>query len=329
MKKKLSLKISILGAGSWGTAVATVLANNGYNVKLWCFEQSVVDDITKNRVNKKYLPQIKLDEKITATSSIKDCIEKADIIFEAVPVLFLRRVLDTAKPFVKKEKSWVVLSKGIEKDTLLFPTQIIEDVFDFKPEIAVLSGPNFANQLGQKELTASLVASKSEKLLKNLKEILSNEYFKIYLSDDLIGAQVGGALKNVISLVLGAVEGFGYKENRSAFFLTIGFLEIIKFAEFFGGKTETICGLSGLGDLALGLIGKKNRNYKVGVLFGQGKSLKEVSEMLDVLPEGINTVESVNQIIKKEKLDLPVLSSAYKIVFGNNKDFGLKIFGLG
>jgi glycerol-3-phosphate dehydrogenase (NAD(P)+) len=322
----MNKKITLLGAGAWGTSMANTLAQNGYNVTLWCFEQEVVDDIVANRLNKKYLPGIELDEKITATSSLHDALESGEIIFQAIPVPYLRDVLFEAKSLVKKDHKWVVLSKGVENKTLLLPSQIICDVFGYEPKIAVLSGPNFAIQLAEKKYTASVVASKDKKFSQEIKTICENKFFKIFESDDPLGVQAGAALKNVISMFLGILDGFACAENTKAYFLTCGFEEIVLLAKRYGGRQETVYGLSGLGDLVLGLLGKKNRNYRFGEMIGEGNSLAELSDMggsaseMGVLPEGVGTVKSIYQLMKSENLELPVCLAAYQIIFEGRSD---------
>lgn len=313
----MKVSIAIIGSGAWGTSVATVLAENGYHVKLWCFEEEVACDIKSSRINKRYLPGIILDEKIEPILDIKKAVTDVSIIFEAVPVLFLRNALKRAKPFVNERQKWCVLSKGIENKTLFLPIQIIEDVLEFKPILAALGGPNFANELAQKCYTATMIASKNDNFKMELGGIFGNNYFKTYLSNDVMGVQVGCALKNVISLFLGLLKGLEYKGNTISFLLTQGLAEIVDIAKFFGGNVETIYGLPGLGDLVLSSLCGEGRNYRAGKMLGQGDSINNVSKVMGVLPEGFNTIKSLNQIIKKNNLNVPICSGVYEIVFEN------------
>lgn len=319
----MSKTIAMLGGGAWGTAVATLLARNGHTVRLWCFEQEVADCITQNQINATYLPGIELSKNIIPTSSLCDAVTGADLIFEAVPVAFLREIVTQVAPHVVPEQPWVCLSKGIEDKTLFFPTQILDDVFcrwiqsTDTVRTAVLTGPNFARQLAQEEKTAALIASSDPELCKLVATCCGTPYFTSQCSSDLIGAQVGGALKNVISLFLGIIDGCEYHENTRAFLLTKGFGEMISIARHLGGNAKTICGLAGFGDLVLGLVGEKNRNYDVGVLFGQGNSLAEISQMRPLLPEGINTTKSIMQLIERDSLDAPVCKATHDIIFHN------------
>lgn len=308
-------KITVLGAGSWGTALASLLADKGHSVTLWCFEQEVVDDIVEHNINKKYLPGIEINDQIIATSSLKESFQDSEVIFEVIPTLFLREVLVQAKEYVKKDQIWVLLSKGIEHETLAFPEDIVTEILDFEPSISILSGPNFAQQIIKKELTGTVVAAKDKKTANKIKDICQTDYFKIVLSHDVCGVQVCGALKNVISLFLGILDGAEYVENTRAYFLTRGFDEMQLLVQHYNGKIETVYGLAGLGDVMLGLIGERNRNYTAGVMIGKGSDINDMSRMIDVLPEGINTVKSVQRIIEKNNLVLPICSGAYDILF--------------
>lgn len=309
--------ITVLGGGAWGTAIASLLATNGHDVTLWCFEQEVVNEIVQNRINKQYLPGFELSDRITPTTSLADALGDAKTVFVAIPVLFLRAMLAQTVEYAKKNQTWVLLGKGIEKGTGKFPSDIVGDVFGFEPQMAILSGPNFASQLARQSLTQTVVAAKSLRTREALKQLCENEYFKICLSDDIYGVQVGGALKNVMSLFMGILDGDRYSENTRAAFLVRTLEEMVVFAQYYGGRAETIYGLSGLGDLVLGLLGEKNRNYRVGEWIGKGNTLFEISGMTEVLPEGINTIESVYDIIKSSNgaLRLPVCEGVYSICF--------------
>lgn len=309
------MKIAVLGGGAWGTVVAQLLAENGHEISLWCFEQAVVDDIVSYSINKRYLPGIELHEKIVPTASISEALRGAEIIFEAVPVPFLRDVLVQAKEFVSPKQRWVMLSKGIERDTKCFPVQITQDVIGDDVTIAVLSGPNKAMQLADRAYTVSIIASSDESFAQELQKICSNEYFATILTNDVAGVQVAGALKNVISILLGVLESSGYSENTLAAFVTFGLAEMVKFAEALGGWSDTVYGPAGLGDLVLGLLGEKTRNYHVGTLFGEGNSLNDIGSMMPVLPEGVCTVKSVYQILETHGLDLPICKGLYEIMY--------------
>lgn len=309
------VKIAILGAGAWGTAVATVLADNGHCVNLWCFEEQVAVDITEFRINKLYFSGIELHKNIIATSDMADALDGVDLIIEATPVLYLRDIVQVAKEYVDKSIPWLVLSKGIEDKTLFFPSQIVSDTLGFTPKFAVLNGPNIAREVAEKKYSGSVIASEDKDLAESLRAMFSNKHFKVYLSDDVIGLQVAGALKNVISIFLGMLAGEKYSNNIVSFLVAQGLAEISLVAEHFGGKKDTIYGLPGLGDLLVSSVIGGGRNYKLGKLFGDGLNLEDISESWKMLPEGVNTAKSLWRIIEKEKLDVPLCRGTYEIIF--------------
>jgi len=312
-KKDKNTQVTVLGAGAWGTSFATLLAHNGFNVKLWCFEQNVAHDIQKHRINHTYLPNIKLSSNIHVTSDLEDALRDSSWVFEAVPVTFLRKTLMQAKFFTRPEQQWVVLSKGIEQDSFLLPSQIIQDVFGFNT-CAVIAGPNFAKELAVGAYTATTVASNNNQIAQELSDMLANEFFKPYISDDMIGAQVGGAIKNVFALAIGMSKGSGLHENTIAFILTQALQEIAQLIEFFGGKKETVYGLSGLGDMLLTCTSPISKNFQAGMLLGKGSKLADIEKIM-TLPEGINTTQSLFQIIQKNNLNLPLCRGIYEVIF--------------
>lgn len=311
----MTTKITILGAGAWGTAFATLLAHNGHRVTLWCYEQDVADAINQDHENKKYLPDIKLPENISATSSMHEALHNAALIFEAVPVMYMRQIFQQAKNHVLPSARWVLLSKGIEQHTLMLPAQILDDVFGIAVTKAVIGGPNFAKDLSRKALTATTIASADSALVSQLETLLANNYFITKRSSDLIAVHVGGAIKNVLALATGIARGAGYKENTIAYLLTEGLAEIATLAQHLGGKRETIYGLCGLGDMIVTCTGTLSKNLHVGTLLGEGKSLEQIKGLVPVMPEGINTTASLHELMKREGLHLPICKKTYDYIF--------------
>lgn len=313
----MSNKVTILGAGAFGTSIATVLAENGFNVSLWSYEFELVDLINNDHENKLYFPDFKLNKNITATNDLKDALSGSQFIFEAIPVKFLQKILLDTKEFITKDQIFVSLSKGIEKDSLLLPTQIINNLFPNK--IAVMSGPSFAKEIAEKKYTAIVIASKDKQVCDSLKGLLENNYFKVELSNDVIGVQVGAAFKNLISLLVGIAHGSSAGQNAIAMLITKGLQEIDQFVQILGGEQKTVCGLSGFGDLILSSTGDLGRNLKMGKEIGNLKSKNQFDYEKffenKILPEGINTVQSVYQLIKNKKIDSPLCMGAYKLVF--------------
>ncbi len=307
--------VTILGEGAWGTAIATLLAHNGYDVNLWCYTKDLVPEINRTHQNERYLPGVTLDKKIKAVADITTALCDVTWVFEAIPIKYLRSILLEAKPCMRSDQIWVVLSKGIEQETLLFPTQIIDDVFDNKVQTTVFAGPSFAMDVARKQITAVTLAAQHCELGQKLQHMLANEYFRPYISTDVIGVQAGAALKNVITLGVGMLDGAGYTDNAKAFLLTRGLAEMTQLIVALGGTQETAYGLSGVGDLVLTAMGQLSRNLEVGRLLGKGQLLEKILKETGYIPEGINTVQSVYQLIAARNLKLPICQGIYEIIF--------------
>ncbi len=313
-------KISILGAGAFGTSIATILANNDYEVSLWAYEESVVNQINFEHENKTYFAGFKLSENITATTSLQESTKDSNILFIAIPVKYLRTILEKTKEFIIPDQIMVSLSKGIEGSTFLFPTQIIQDLLNInKDNILVLAGPNFAHEIAEKRQTYSVIAGNNKDVANTVKNALENDFFKTEVSGDIIGVQVGAALKNIISLLAGLISGLDLGQNYLAYLVSKSFQEVATFSKELGGQPETIYGISGFGDLYLSSTNSIGRNYSIGLEIG--KLIKENNFNKDlffkdkILPEGINTLVSLHNYVIKHKLDLKFLSLAYDIIF--------------
>ena len=308
--------ITILGAGAFGTSIATLLGNNGFEVVLWSHESQVVSEIEKDRENKTYLSGIKLGSSIIPTTDLKLAVQSSEWIFEAIPVKFLRSVFDLAKEFISQDQKIVILSKGIEQNTHLLPSQVVDDVLGGKAVTqAVMAGPNFARELASNFYSAATVACADKIMGQELCAILNNSYFKTNFTTDIIGVQAGGAIKNVLTLAVGILQGITSSQNTQAMLLTNGLKEIASIVDSLGGDRETVYGFSGLGDLLLTATGTLSRNLQAGRLLGQGKSLDDLKDYFPALPEGINTLKSVYFLINKYNLDLPVCLFAYKAIY--------------
>lgn len=305
-------KITILGSGAWGTAVATVLAHNGYKVTLWCYEKEVAQTIKTAGHNQQYLPDIDL-KNIVPTHCLKEALQESEYVFCAIPVKFFRTILQDIKPLVKSQK-WVLLNKGIEQETLLLPSQILDEVLQKEVPKVVVSGPSFAKDVGAKQLTGVVAAGRDTILVSKVVTILANEYFLVQQSDDLLGVQLCAALKNVVTVGIGFLDGAGFLDNTKALFFTKSLQEIKQLVVRCGGSQETVDGLAGVGDLVLTAFGKLSRNLAVGRQLGQGHKLNEILAKTKCVPEGVNTIVSVYQLIQKEGLKLPLLDSVYGVV---------------
>jgi glycerol-3-phosphate dehydrogenase (NAD(P)+) len=309
------MNITVLGGGAWGTAMSQLVGGHlstATNVTLWCFEKSVVDSIEKKRINETYLPDIELNKKISATSDIKEAIDDAEVIFCAVPIPFMRGVLERVKQYLKPEQKFVLLSKGIELETGMFSSEILCDVLGKVPH-AILSGPNLAKEVAQKKLSATVIASSDNSLAQEIKKICECEFFHVQTSADVIGVQVGGALKNVMTIFLGMACGCGVGENFFAFLSSRALSEMVTFAKICGGKPETIYGLAGFGDILLGLCEDKTRNYRLGEKLGRGEALGTDK----ILPEGVNTIKAIHKFLQKKNITLPICDGIYKVIYDN------------
>ena len=239
-------KVVVLGAGAWGTAIATVLASNQHKVVIWSHEEDVVQSISHEHINKRYLPGIQLNRTIQSTIDIAQAVEDAEWIFEAIPVKYMRSVLEKVKLYYSPLQRWIVLSKGIEQQSLFLPTQILNDVFGNSVQSVVVVGPSFAKDVVEKQLTAVNCASESKELIDASRQLMTNSYFKLFPSNDILGLQWCAALKNVIAMGVGILEGAEFTDTTKAFFLVKAFAEMKIFIVAMGGKSETMNDLAGI-----------------------------------------------------------------------------------
>lgn len=313
----------MLGAGAWGTAMASLLAENGHSVYLWCYEQDVTKCISNTHINERYLPDIQLSPLISPTTDIEDVFNHAQIIFEAIPVSHIRKVFEYAKSYVKSNHRFVILSKGLEQATLMLPSQIITDVLGEPIQIAAVAGPSFAHDVALKYVTALTVASSDMTFVHDIQKLIQNDYCRTYSCQDPVGVQCGGAFKNVLALGIGILDGAHCADNTKAFIFTRGLAEMALCAHALGGKKETLYGLSGVGDLVLTSMGHLSRNAYLGQCLGQGKSIDVVTKELGTVPEGVNTVQAVYQLAQRYNLDLPVFAGIHAMIDGtmNVKNF--------
>lgn len=307
--------IGILGEGAWGTALANLCADNGFTVYLWCYDQAVKKSIQNNHSNQRYLPGVATHSLVIPTTELQDVFTHCRWIIETTPVQYLRSVIEKCVPYVCPGHIWVIASKGIENDTLLFPTQIIDDVLPFQPKKIVAVGPSFAQEVAQRIVTALDIAACDYQDGVALQHMLANAYFYPYIHNDIIGAQVGATVKNIIALGMGMLHGAGYKDNTKAFFLTHCLQEASQLVVALGGQEKTIYGLSGIGDIVLSAMSSQSRNRQVGEYIGKGRTLEDILLQTGYIPEGINSAKSMYQLIQKRNLNLPVCKGIYEVLF--------------
>jgi len=312
LASKIKTKIGIVGAGAWGTALSNVLAKNE-NVILWAKEKNVCDNINKNQENKRFLPKIKLSKKINCTTEINDICD-CDILFLVIPVQYLSSVLGKLKNSINTKTIFVCCSKGLEMSSLKLPSQIVSSIFP-KNKVAIISGPNFAAEIARGLPAATVVASKNEEVSKKIANLIKSPTLRPYLSSDIIGSQIAGALKNIYAIASGIVVGKKYGENAVASIISRSFAEITTVAKSMDAKKSTLAGLSGMGDLFLTCSSKESRNFSLGIDLAKGKTLNEIIQKKFSIAEGAFTVRALKKLANKEKLDLPINEAVYRVLY--------------
>lgn len=311
------MKISVLGAGAWGTTLAILLHYNGHSITLWEYKRQYAKQLIKSKINKTYLPGIKIPDEILITSDLSEASEDKNIIVLAVPSQFLRSVVKEIKFNNIKNTILVSVAKGIEKNSLLTMSQMIKDVFSDidNSQIGVISGPSHAEEVSVRIPTAVVAASKSKDTSKTIQAAFMTSYFRVYSSTDLIGVELGGAFKNVIAIGAGIIDGAKFGDNTKAAIMTRGVAEISRLGLALGAKQETFSGLSGMGDLIVTCMSKHSRNRFVGEKIGQGKKLKDILKNMLAVAEGVETSRSASMLAKKHNVDTPITNEVYKMLF--------------
>jgi len=309
---EIKYNISVLGSGAWGTALAQLISKNN-SVLMWVKEKSVKNDINQNHLNKKYLPGIKLNKKIIGTNNLDD-LKYSEIIFLTVPVQYMSSILKKIKKIIKKNVIFVCCSKGIEMNSLRLPSQIVASYFP-KHSIAVLSGPNFAEEVSRSMPAATLIASNKMATSKKIASIVQTKLFRPYISDDVIGSQIAGATKNVYAIACGIVEGKKFGKNAVASIISRSFAEVSRLNKSMKAKPETLSGLSGMGDLFLTCSSKKSRNFRLGIDLAKGMTLNSIIKKNSSIAEGVFTARALKQMSNKKKLNLPIAETVYQILY--------------
>ncbi len=318
-------KISILGAGSFGTAMAVVLGTKGFPVTIWAREDDVVSGINKNHQNPQYLTNVRLPEGVIASGSIEEALHGAEMILFATPSHALRDVANQAKPFITGFEVIVTVSKGIEKDSLMTPTQILVDALDgaiLEDQIGVLTGPSHAEEVGQFKPTTVVASAYSKRAARIIQETFMTPRFRVYLNHDIIGAEIGGALKNIMAIASGIVDGAELGDNAKAALMTRGLHEMKRMGTALGASQDTFSGLTGMGDLIVTCTSEHSRNRYVGYNIGKGKTLDEIISGMNMVAEGVKTTQSVCQWAERNNIEMPITSAVHKVLFDkmNPKD---------
>ena len=310
--------VAILGAGSWGTALALHVSRVGHDVRLWARDAGLVDEIRARRANAVYLPNISLPEGLVVTNALSDAVRGRDVIVSAIPSHGCRPVIRSAIPHLASHAVFVSATKGLESDTLLRMSEVIAQEAGAAHPVVVLSGPSFALEVAQQLPTAVLAASADAAATELVQAEFRAPYFRLYGSDDVVGVEMGGALKNIIAIAAGVVEGLGLGHNALAALITRGLTELTRIACAAGGRRETLSGLSGLGDLVLTCTGSLSRNRHVGIELARGRPLPEILAGMKMIAEGVRTTGAALALGARYGVELPIATQMQAVLTGQS-----------
>ncbi|HYU46788.1 MAG TPA: NAD(P)H-dependent glycerol-3-phosphate dehydrogenase [Terriglobales bacterium] len=304
-------RIAIIGAGAWGTALAIVLGRKGkHAIRLWAHETEVYENIAAERINRHFLPGFALPESIEPTTDLARATESAEMIVSVMPSQHCRRLFERMAPSLRAETLFVSCTKGLEDRTLLRMSEVIADVLrsrKFSPQLGALSGPSFAKEVARGDPTAVTVASSDAELARAVQQAFNDSRFRIYTNDDVIGVELGGALKNIIAIAAGVCDGLGFGNNSRAALITRGLAEVARLVVACGGRLDTMAGLAGLGDLVLTCTGDLSRNRSVGVELGKGRKLPDIiAGMRGTVAEGVFTTKAAVGLARKKGVEMPI-----------------------
>jgi glycerol-3-phosphate dehydrogenase (NAD(P)+) len=309
--------IGVIGAGSWGTTLADLLAKKGHSVTLWAYEPELVDEMTTTGVNGMFLPGIRLSSRLAFTNSLEEAVAGKALLLFVVPSQVVRGVITRLLPAIPPDAVIVSASKGVELGTLKTVSQVYEELL---PEalyrrFAVLSGPSFAREVAQEMPTAVVAAAADEKIAAFVQKVFTTTLFRVYTNTDIVGVELGGAIKNVIALAAGISDGLGFGYNTRAALITRGLAEMTRLGRAMGARSETFAGLAGMGDLVLTCTGDLSRNRTVGMKLGQGMSLSAILGEMRMVAEGVKTTESARDLARRLGVDMPITEKVYSILY--------------
>ena len=309
-------KISVLGAGSWGTALAILLKNNGHDVILWSALEQEVEDLNRDREHKSKLPGVHIHDRIIITSDLEYAMKDRDVLVTAVPSSFTRATAHRMQEYITDGQIVVNVAKGIEESTLYTLSQVIEDELP-TANVCVLSGPSHAEEVGRELPTTCVVGARDRETAEFLQGIFMSDVFRVYTSPDILGIEVGAALKNVMALAAGCADGLGYGDNTKAAIITRGIAEITRLGLAMGGKASTFAGLSGIGDLVVTCASMHSRNRRAGILIGQGKTMQEAMDEVQMVVEGVYSAKAAKLLGEKYNVAIPIAESVCQVLFEN------------
>ncbi len=314
-----NFSIGVIGAGSWGTTLANLLAEKGLAVTLWVYEQELFAILSRQRCNSFYLPDVALQPGLQYTQQIEDAVRGKNLVLWASPVSFFEGLFRQGVAFSAPSAIHLCASKGIETASLKTLSQIAADILpqDRHTAFCTLSGPSFAREVARKMPTAVVVASRDKQRAEEVQRILATPFFRTYTSDDILGVEIGGALKNVIALASGIVEGLGFGHNTRAALITRGLAEMMRLGNAFGANPLTFAGLSGIGDLVLTCTSTLSRNYSVGMEIGRGKKLQDILAGMHMVAEGVHTTRAAHALALRHAIDMPIVAEINRVLFEN------------
>lgn len=314
-KKYKEPPIGVIGAGAWGTAISKLLCKNGSDVKIWCHSPETAKDINTNHTNSKFLSDIKLPESLQATIDLIEIVKSCRILVSTVPSHVTRKIAKIINPNITTNHFLVILSKGIEENSLALLSEIFVEELDTLPKIAVISGPTFAREVAMDLPSAALLACDDNNTKIILQKIFHSDRFRLYLSNDMIGAQIGGAIKNVVAIASGIADGMKLGLNARAALICRGVAEMSRLGVKMGGSPETFSGISGVGDLILTATGNLSRNYSLGYKLGQGVLLKECFDTDRIVVEGLRNAVSIKELATYYEIEMPICNAVFQILY--------------
>ena len=308
--------VAILGGGSFGTVIANIIAQNNYRAMLWMRDGEQVEILNETRENSVYLPGYPLHGNVFATEDLQAAVSDSDIVFVAVPSQSFRDVVRQMKPYIQRDTILVSLTKGIEARTFKLMSQILREECPGN-KVAVLSGPNLAKEIATQSPTGTVVASEDTRVRREVQKVLHSENFRVYANDDMFGVELGGSLKNIYAIIAGLADSMGMGHNTNSMLVTRSLTEMARFGVHLGADPMTFLGLSGVGDLIVTCSSPLSRNFRVGKALGEGKSVEAIKQELGQVAEGINTLKQVKEKADELKVEMPLASGLYEIIYNN------------
>lgn len=311
-------QIGVIGAGSWGTALATVVAGKGHPVNIWDIDEKHLKSMEEHRENVDYLPGVALNENIHITYTTEETVKDADVVLFSAPAQHFRSALASALPYIREDALIINVAKGIEQKSLKRMSEIAAEHLDMDRYV-VLSGPSHAEEVGRRLPTTVATASVNLKAAEAIQDLFMTERFRVYTTEDVVGVELGGALKNIIALGAGVSDGMGFGDNAKAALMTRGLAEITRLGLKLGARAETFAGLTGTGDLIVTCTSMHSRNRRCGIMIGEGMSPQEATEKVGMVVEGMFTTEAAYELAKREKVEMPITEAIYRATKGEIK----------